>query len=476
MTLDEQSSDSGRSRHSVCAAFFPLRSSVKSKIKNQKSKIRPRARLISLCLFALTAARAQDTSTTTTNAPTPAYPLVETNQPPALPRPAFEPLHGPTLAGTSQLAPPPASVPLSSVPPILSWGRLTLQLHVLYRVSYGDGLQASPGQQSKTVINEVDPGLLLQWGNLWTLDYTPALRFYSSRAFRDTFDNSVTLTGSTTYEDWTLGLSQSYAATSQPLIETGSQLDQQTFTTALNATYQISGQTSLELGVSQNFRVISSTVPGEQLSDTRSWSTMDWLNYQLLPRLGAAIGLGFGYDNLAVGSDMTSEQFQGRITWRVVNKLNFVLSAGGEDRQFLAPGVPDLISPIFSFSAQYSPFDVTILSLSATRTITPSFFQDQVTESTSISGGFHQRLLGKLSFDLSAGYSTSTFHASSTAPAPGTANIGNYDSTFYSVRLSAPFLQRGSAGVFYSANYNSSGAALFNYSTTQVGLELSYHY
>ena len=453
------------------------------------------AALCYLCLFAaillpIAAARAQDTNPPSlqysntpplqyTNAPSLQYStppalsrFVETNQPPPLLPPAFETAPASRLAGTSQLA-PASAVPLPPVPPLLRWGPLTLQSHLLYSLSYGNGLQATPGQSSSSFINEVDPGILFQWGSHWSLDYTPTLRFYSSSAFKDSFDNAVTLTGGTTYEDWSFGLSQSYASSSDPIIETASQLDQETYFTGLSATRQLGSQTSLELGASQSFRFIDSTFPGAQ-SDTRSWSTMDWLNYQFWPRFGAAIGTGFGYDNLAVGTDMTSEQLQGRITWKVVDKLSFVLSGGAEDRQFLAAGVPDLISPIFSFSAQYSLFEATTLSLSASRMVSPSFFQDQITESTAISAGLHQRLLGKLSLDLSGGYGTSTYHASSTAPVA--ANVSNYDTTSFSARLSLPVLKGGSAAVFYSVNYNTSGGANYNYTTTQVGLQLSYRY
>jgi hypothetical protein len=442
--------------------------------------------LCSLCLFAAillpAAARAQDTNPPAlqySNAPSLQYSTppvfsqaVETNLPPPLAPAALETAPASKLAGTSQLA-PASAVPLSPVPPLLRWGPLSLQSHVFYQLSYGNGLQSSPGQSASSLINEVDPGILLQWGNHWTLDYTPTLRFYSSRAFRDTFDNAVTLTGGTTYEDWSFGLSQSYASSSEPLIETAAQTDQQTYSTGLNANRQLGSQTSLELGASQSFRYLGNTVAGEQ-SDTRSWSTMDWLNYQFWPRFGAAIGTGFGYDNLKVGSDMTSEQLQGRITWKVVDKLSFVLSGGAEDRQFLSSGSPDLISPIFSFSAQYSLFEATTLSLSATRSVSPSFWQDQVTESTSISAGLHQRLLGKLYLDLSGGYGTSTYHASSTAPFA--ANVSNYDTTTFSARLSAAVLKRGTVAIFYSVNYNSSGAAIYDYTTTQVGLQLSYRY
>jgi hypothetical protein len=446
------------------------------------------ALLRSLCLFAAVflstaAARAQDT-----NPPPPQYSIpspqysttpvlsqaVETNLP-SLPPPVYSPEvpPAPPLAGTRQLYVPSAA-PLPALPPLLHSGPLALQTHLVYSLSYGNGLYATPGQQSKTVINEIDPGILFQWGNHWTLDYTPSLRYYSSSAFQNTFDNSVTLTGGTTYEDWNLGLSQSYASYSDPIIETGSQFNQETFSTGLSAVRQLGSKTSLELGANQNLRYSDQTISGQEPNNYNSWSTMDWLNYQFWSRFGAAVGVGFDYDNVKAGSDMTSEQIQGRITWIVVKKLSFVLSGGGSDRQFLGSGVPDLLSPIFSLSAQYSPFEVTTFYVSAYNAVTPSYYQDQVTESTSISAGMHQRLLGKLYLGLNGGYSTTSYHSSTLAPAA--ANIGNYDSTFLGATLSTALLKRGTAAIFYSVNYNSSGAAIYNYTTTMVGLQLSYRY
>ena len=201
---------------------------------------------------------------------------------------------------------------------------------------------------------------------------------------------------------------------------------------------------------------------------------MDWLNYNFSSRFGAAIGVGFGYDNVKAGTDMTSEQIEARITWRVVNKLSFVLSGGGSDRQFLDSPVPNLLSPVFSLSAQYSPVEVTTFSVGAYSAVTPSYLQDQVTESTSVSAGVRQRLLGKLFLDLNGGFGNTTYHATTLAPAP--TSVANYDSTFFSARLSTAILKRGSAAVFYWVNYNSSAAAIYNYTTTMVGLELSYRF
>ena len=436
------------------------------------------------CAFAsLLLARGQETTNPPPQYATPSIeysntpalsPAVETNLPP-LPPPVYAPEASPAppLAGTSQFY-IPSGVPLPTLPPLLRSGPLALQPHLLYRLSYGDGLQASPGQQSKTFINEIDPGVLFQWGSHWILDYTPIIRFYSSSVFRNTFDNSVNLRGGTTYEDWTLGLSQSYVSSSDPIIETGAQTDQQIFSTGLSAVRQLGSKTSLELALNQNLRYSDQTISSQQLNNYNSWSTMDWLNYQFWSRFGASVGVGFEYDNVKVGSDMTSEQIQGRITWRVVNKLSFVLSGGGSDRQFLGSGAPSLLSPIFSLSVNYSPFEVTTFYVSAYSAVTPSYYQDQVTESTAISAGVRQRLLGKLFLDVNGGYGTSTYHSSTLAPT--TANLANYDSTFFGARLSTPLLKRGSAAIFYSVNYNSSGAAVYNYTTTMVGLELSYRY
>jgi hypothetical protein len=430
------------------------------------------------------ASRAQDTNTPAlqdTNTPsfqystTPVFSqAVETNFPP-LPAPTYVPQNvpAPPLTGTRQ-GYVPSAVPLPALPPLLRWGPLMVQPHLFYSLSYGSGIQASPGQLTSSFVNEVDPGILLRWGDHWTLDYTPILRFYSGSGLQNTFDNTVSLNGGARYEDWTFGLSQIYASSSDPIIETGAQTDQQTLSTLLSAIYQISSKSSLQLGAGQDLRFASQTTSGEQLNNYNDWSTMDWLSYQFWSRFGAAIGAGFSYYSVQAGTDMTSEQIQARITWVVVRKLSLVLSGGGQDTQFLGSGAPNLISPVYSLSLQYSPFDTTTLSLSGYGGVSPAYFQDQVSLSTSISAGVHQRLLGRLSLDLNGGYNTSTYH--STTSGSTSASSGNYDSSFFAARLGTPFLKRGTADVFYSVNFNSSGATIYNYTTTMVGLELTYRY
>lgn len=384
---------------------------------------------------------------------------------------------GPRLGGTSQLAVPAPvaeTTLFSAGEGLLQWGMVHLDPHFLYQLSYGNGLQAQPGQQANTLVNQFSPGVLVQLGPHWSLDYTPTLRFYSDSRFQDGTDHAVSLSFRNSYDDWSFGFSQGYSLSSQPLVETAAQTEQEAYSTALTANYLINSKWSLDLGLNQSFRFLGQNIASQQLSDMKEWSTMDWVNYQVVPGLTAGVGAGFTYDNMSVGPDITSEQYQGRIVWKAGNKLTVSLSGGLDDLQFSGSNTPDLISPTFSLAFQYQLFEATSLSLSASRVVAPSYFQSQVTESTSVSAGVHQRLFKRLSLDVTGGYGTTAYQGTTASPAA--AGIGNYDSTSFSVSLSTAFLKRATASIFYQASYNNSGAANFNYDTTQVGLTIGYRF
>lgn len=377
------------------------------------------------------------------------------------------------LAGTSQLAVAPASTELSALEAgggALQWGLVHLHPHLTYEVSYGNGVQAAPGQQANTLINQVSPGVLIQLGSHWTIDYTPTLSFYSDRRFQDRTDHAVALSGATTYQDWSFSVSQGYSVSSQPLVETAAQTSQEAYSTSLKAAYQLNTKASLSFGLNQNFRFVGQSIASEQLTDMREWSTMDWFNYAVTPRVSLGIGAGFTYDNLSVGPDTTSERSQGRFSLMAGKRITLSLSAGLDDRQFLNSQTSDLLSPTFSASIQYQLFEATTLRLTANRGVAPSYFQTQATTSTTVNAGLHQRLLSHFFLDLSGAYGTTAYNATSTTPVAS--GIGDYSSTSFNASLGTTFLKRVTASVFYQITYNSSGAAIYNYTTKQVGLML----
>jgi hypothetical protein len=384
------------------------------------------------------------------------------------------------LAGTSQLSSPTAAAPVPTGSPLFHLGPVNFHPHIAYELSYGNGLQSSPGQRSDSWINTVSPGILLTLGSHWSLDYTPTLRFYSTKNLDNAVDHVVHFGGGTTFEDWSFALSQDYSSTSQPLIETGSQTDQEIFATGISAVHAFNSKMSMDLGLNQVFRFVTQPIgPNFQVTDTREWSTMDWLNYQVVPQLTFGVGLGFTYDQISDSPDMTAELYQGRVNWRPTQKLTFTLSGGFEDRQFLDSPQPDLLSPIFSLSALYQIFENTGLSAATQRTVSPSYYSGALSEATTVTAGLHQKFLHRFLLDLSGSYSTTTYHT--TANISAAASVASYDYTSFQVRLSTAVLNRGSVAVFFQETFVSSntsvvGGTLYNYTTRQAGLSLTYRF
>jgi hypothetical protein len=387
------------------------------------------------------------------------------------------------IMGTSALSGAPRPVgPVTVGPGISLWGPIDVHPRLLYTFLYGNGIEALPGQQSKTAINTVAPGFLLDLGKHWSIDYTPSFSFYSNPAFKNTTDESVTLRGDWTYGDWVLGLSQSYVSSSQPLIETGTQTEQEAYATALTASYQMGGKMSLQLGLNQNFR----DAEGEGLSNLHEWTTDDWLNYQAGRMFGMGIGLILGYDDLSIGSDMPFEQIQGRINFHPGPKFLLTLSGGVEDRQFTDPDAPPLISPIFTGALQYQIFQPTTLSLNASRTVTPSLFDNQIEVVTAYSGSIRQQLSRKFSLDANAGYTTMPLTSIEPGPLPqyflgappqSTLQVVRNDRiTSFGISLSYAVVERATLSVFYRLSDNSSGQSSYAYTSRQVGLFLNYRY
>jgi hypothetical protein len=340
-----------------------------------------------------------------------------------------------------------------------------LRPHAFYRFLYGDGIPSSGTNHVNTTIQEVSPGLLFGLGSHWSLDYTPTWRIYSSSAFRDTLDHSVRLTGGTTYEDWTLGLVQGYDRSSAPLVETGTQTDLQNFSTALTGSYRFNSKMWVDLALNQNI------VSTDDFNDYSQWVTENWLNYQFWLQLNGALGVTVGYVDQSTQPDMAFERFQGRIQWRALDKVTLHIRGGVEVRQFLNSNQDPLINPLAGAAIQYQPFDFTRLTLDVDRTVTASYLQSPATESTAVTANLNQRLIRVLYLDLSGGYRTVEYLASTTT-------VGRDDDFYvFSVRLSTSFLkQRGTAAVFYQYADNSSSAPGFTFETTQVGFELGYRY
>jgi hypothetical protein len=370
----------------------------------------------------------------------------------------------------------------TAAPLPLQLGPFNLHPHLDYQFSYGNGLQSAAGESHNSIIQQLSPGMLVNLGSRWTLDYTPTLTFYSSSSFNDTVNQSVQLNWGGAYGDWFFTGSQSYRSTSNPEISTGAQTDTEDYTTTFNAAYQFNNSLSTDLGFSQNFNYVGNgSTPTnllQNLSNSKTWSTMDWLNYQFWPRFSVGLGIGGGYVTQEGSPDTVYEEYQARANWRATDKISFQLSGGVNVQQYLSGGQSPLVTPIFNANIQYQPFDQTRLTVTASRTVTPASFQNQTTEYDEIMADLSQRLLGRLSLDLSGGYSTTSYQATAT----GVSTSRNDDVYTFSARLSCPFLKRGTFSIFYSYTDNSSNesgfttGSGFGFTSHQVGFGINYRY
>jgi hypothetical protein len=346
------------------------------------------------------------------------------------------------------------------------WGPVTFYPHLFYRFLYGDGIQASPGQQSTTAVHTLSPGVRLDLGTLWTLDYTPTWTFYSNRKFKDTLDHALDLAGGTSYEDWTLQFFQSYNYSNDPLIETGGQTTQQSFSTAFTASYHFGSRMQLDSTISQNLQFTKG------LSDSREWSDQERFHYQFSKHLDAFVGLGFGYVKQSKSPDAIYVRPNAGIDCHPTDKISLEASAGVEKRRFRSSNQSDLNSPVFNASVGYQPVATTKLTLAANREVDPSPFAGQITKTTTFSADLNQRLLQNFYLDTSVNHEAVDFVSS-----VNQTSVERHDKNYsINVKLSTTFLARGTIAIFYQYSNNSSTAAGFAFTSHQGGLEIGYRY
>ena len=357
------------------------------------------------------------------------------------------------------------------------WGPVSFRPSISYSYSYATGVQSGPGTNSSSVVQTVSPSFLFLVGSHWTLDYTPSWTFYSSSQLQDSLSHSASLIWGTSYEDWNLGFSQGYSRSDTPLTQTAAQTDQQSYSTALNASYQFNTKMSLSMAVSQSIGLVSSsgnlTNSLGTLANSYSWSTTETLNYQFWPRLTAGIGVGVGFSTQAGSPDSLNEQYSANVSWRATDKISFQVSGGVQDQQYLGGGAAgDLITPTFGGTIQYQPLKHTQLALGVTRSISPSYFQSQDTISTGYTVTLNQQLPENFSLALTGGYATTDYTATSSG-----VSVERSDDTYsFSASLSHSLTKRGTVSASYSYSENNSNISGPAYSSEQIGVQVSYQF
>ncbi|HEY1788153.1 MAG TPA: outer membrane beta-barrel protein [Verrucomicrobiae bacterium] len=409
--------------------------------------------LFSLCVLGR-AAEAQETSMQS-----------ETVQPLSPPIESVSELH---MTNDFQVFPvrPAPSAPMPYEP--FRWDQFVIRPHADYQLIAAKGILAAPSNQVDTVIQNISAGVLVNLGPHWSLDYTAMIGLYSNTNFGTEVDHNITLTGLTAYHDWIFEFLQTVALSKSPQIETAGQVDEDNYNTAVTGHHEDNEYISEDLAVYQN---IQETSGGYE--NNRSWSMLDWLNYQPQSRFNIGIGAGLGYDNADFGPDSVFEQLEARANWRATDKLSFQVNGGIEESEFLGgEGAGDLFSPIYGATIEYQPFSQTQISAYVNRSVSPTVFVGQYSENTSIGCSFSQRLFQQFFLNLNGSYNNQQYVASASDIAAARTD------KFYSLsmRLSHSFLKRGTASIFYQYGSDNSTAAGYSFSSNQYGVEVNYSF
>jgi hypothetical protein len=357
---------------------------------------------------------------------------------------------------------------VSPVPAFLQWGSVTAHPRISYSFVSSTGVQYQPGSATNTTIQTLSPGITLELGTHWSLDYQASWNVYSSRQFNDTLDHALSLLGATTYENWTFNFSQGFSRSTQPLIQTGRQTQQDQYSTSITALDRLDQHLMLETDASQSLLYTT------DFNDTKEWSLLEWLHYQFSPQLDTALGIGPGYVEVNNGADMNYYKFLGKIDWRPSTKLNLHLDGGLDHRRLRTANASYIDNPIANASIGYKIFDHTMLTFGASRTVSASYFANQIQKSLGWNAGVNQRLLGIFNLSLSAGDQKSTYEL--TDPTTSTTSTRDDNDHWYDARVSTVVLKRGTISIFYRRSKNASSTPGYSFSSNQVGLEFRYQY
>ena len=379
-----------------------------------------------------------------------------------------------------------SAIPFLGDKPPFRWGSVVLHPHASYQFSCDSGLQYARSNAQQSIVQEISLGLTAV-GKIWTLSYTPTLRLYSNSQFHNSVDHNVSLScgSGSRYEDWIFGLSQGFSYSAAPSTETASQTDRESCSTGLSATRILNDKMSATFALNQNLQFASG------FQNSRDWSTTEGLNYRFWPWLNTGISVTAGYVDVDSGYNQSYESLQAHINCRATRKISFALNGGIENMQYWgAPGqtlvgfngtnfslvhispAANLMTPIFGASIQYQPFDYTQISVSANRSVAPSLFQNENTETTSYGINLNQRLLKTFQLGLGGSYGTVNFVSAANGIA-----VNRTDNTYsFNASLSHAFFKHGTISAFYQYSDNQSSETGYSVQNSQMGFSISYSY
>ena len=359
--------------------------------------------------------------------------------------------------------------------------RFRYDLGVTVREVYDDNINISSINRISDSITVIEPAIHLGFGdsaggfNYLTLDYIASVYFFADQTERDTVEHLIHLAAQHDFGHLVLGISQdvrildgtnlntlSNTTGVQANTDVGAPSRENTYTTTVDATYDLTGKLFLSGQISYAMDDY------ETLISSRQASANLFINYVYSPKL--VIGLGAtGGVNSSDGptSNETFEQMNVRTNYIVSGKISLSLSGGLEFRQF---GDGDSVSPVYEIEGTYRPFENTVITIAGSRrTVSSASLAGQDYTDTNISLTFSQRLFSRVNLSLGVGYTNSDYLSATT----GASTARNDDYFYVEPSIDVDITRYWSIGCYYLYRQDSSTLALFSFYDNQFGVRSS---
>jgi len=426
--------------------------------------------LILLCVICCSAIRAAQgvtvsldpASETSTSAPIePAY--LE----PSLPVQDPQPAPSNSASTTTEFSPSPR--------------RFHYSLSFDFRIAYDDNITLSPINPIDDLYGRVEAVINFGLGdfeghqeNYLNFSYSPSYYFYSDNSDFNGFEHLARLEAQYRFSRLTLSTFQDLQSVQSSHLESGgttgiinaANVDAggrqrlTTYSSRLNASYDLTGKTSVTAGVDYTHTDYETPINSDHLMATLG------VDYKFRPKLSLGLSGSAGKD--FVDSPTPNQSFWQvnlHANYEVTGKINATASGGVESRQFDG-GTGDRISPVLQVGLNYHPFDGTTIDLNASgQVLNSSVLSNQDYLSTQFTGTIRQRLFQRVTVEVTAGVQSLDYF--STVDGRDTRRQDTY--YFIQPGIDVNITRYWSAGVFYLHRTNDSTIALFGFDENQVG-------
>ena len=387
---------------------------------------------------------------------------------PSGPTPAQSPLEQGEGISSDQTAVPeeggaPASKPRDGkgIQERKKWG---LQLRSRVGIAYDDNIFISNTNRVADTILTVTGGISLIYGdwrsrseNFLVADYEASGIFYFENPDQDSLNQVASLMGQYRIQRLTMQLRSQYMYLTGAERDVGGLVTRNLINNSLRFAYDVSDKTALTAEGFANLTLY------QTLFNSYEFGAKAGAEYQILQKIRVGPEAVIGFLNVAESPFQVYEQIRARATYNATGKITFEGSAGVEFRQFDSENRTYFV---FSLTANYRPFDGTVIALRGYRNIYGSAsLEGQDFIATGIESSLTQRFFHRFYLTVATGYENDDYIAVAEDAQAG--RVDNF--VFIRPALAFSFTKWGSISVFYEFRKNFSNESEFAFYDNRVG-------